>query len=52
MNRDTHRIKIELEENPRCSLTVLERTSVVRDAVLVRLKRATTRSDISRRNNM
>jgi len=52
MNRDAHRIKIKLEENPGCSLTVLERTSVVRDTVLIRLKRTTTRSNISRRNNM
>jgi len=52
MDRDAHGIEIKLEENPRCSLAVLECTSVVRDAVLVRLKRVTTRSDISRRNNM
>ena len=52
MNCDTHRIKIELEEDPRCSLTVLERTRVVRDTVLVRLKRATARRNICRRNNM
>ena len=52
MNCDTHRIQIELEENSRGSLTMLERASVMGDAILICLKRTTTRSDIGCWNNM
>lgn len=52
MNRDIHRVKVEFEENSRGTLVVVNDASIMRDTVLVGVKRITSRSDIGCRNDM